>query len=346
QEAAVGRHAEETLRIITEGTAAATGSDFFISLVRHLAKALHTRYAFVAECTDETKTEVHTLAFWSTDHLADDITFRVRGTPCEKVIGGDVCCYPQSLQALFPEDTGLVRLQAESYLGVPLYGSAGQMLGHLCGIDDKPMAESISRDVPVLRIFAARAGAELERKYAEEALKKSEQRQRLLLEINNAVVTKLTREDLFQAICDAMARVIAFDRVALALYESGSNSLRLVTFAGPYIRGDYTPIGRKLALNDSAAGIAFTEKKTVLRTDLETARETSSDERAYGHGFRSLCALPLIIRGKSIGAITVGSLTRFQYRPVDADFLMDIANQIAIAIDNMRAYDDLRQLSG
>ena len=349
QEAATGgagHRAEEILRIITEGTAATTGADFFTSLVRHLAKALRSRYAFVAECTDETKTEVRTLAFWSTDRFADDITFRVRGTPCEKVIGGDVCCYTKSLQALFPEDTGLVRLEAESYLGVPVYGSAGQVLGHLVVLDDKPMAESISRDVPVLRIFAARAGAELERKYAEEAQRRSEQRQRLLLEINNAVVTKLTREDLFQAICEAMARVIVFDRVALTLYEPESNSLRLVTFAGSYIRGDYTPIGRKLALNDSAAGIAFTEQKPVLRTDLETARETSSDERAYGHGFRSLCALPLIIRGKSIGAMTVGSLTRFQYRETDADFLMDIANQIAIAIDNMRAYDDLRQLSG
>src|ERR1041384_286249 len=235
------RHAEETLRSITEGTAAATGGDFFTSLVRHLAKALHTRYSFVAECTDETRTEVRTLAFWSTDRFAEDITFRVRGTPCEKVIGGDVCCYPQSLQSLFPEDTGLVRLQAESYLGVPLYGSTGKVLGHLVVIDDKPMADSITRDIPILRIFAARAGAELELKYA---------------------------------------------------------------------------------------------------------GETSSDEPGCSHGFRSLCALPLIVRNKSIGAITVGSLTRFQYQQSDADFLMDIANQIAIAIDNMRAYDDLRRLSG
>src|ERR1043166_6593134 len=131
------RHAEETLRSITEGTAAATGGDFFTSLVRHLAKALHTRYSFVAECTDETRTEVRTLAFWSTDRFAEDITFRVRGTPCEKVIGGDVCCYPQSLQSLFPEDTGLVRLQAESYLGVPLYGSTGKVLSARMKLEPK-----------------------------------------------------------------------------------------------------------------------------------------------------------------------------------------------------------------
>lgn len=337
--------AEEILRFVTEGTAAVTGGDFFPSLVRHLAQALHVRYAFVAECTDRDKTEVRTLAFWIGDGFGEDITFSLRGTPCEKVIGGDVCCYPERLQAHFPDDKGLVELGAESYLGVPLYDSTGRVLGHLVVMDDKPMSD-VHPNVPILRIFAARAGVELERKRAEEALRKSEERHRLLLEINNAIITKLTREDLFHAVCEALGRVVPFDRVALTLYEPESNILRLVTYAGPYQRDDYTPIGRELALTDSPAGLAFLDQKPILRRDLETERQTSSEERAFGHGFRSLCALPLTIRGKSIGAVTLGSLQRFQYTEADAEFLMDVANQIAIAIDNMRAYDDLRRLSG
>ena len=69
-----------------------------------------------------------------------------------------------------------------------------------------------------------------------------------------------------------------------------------------------------------------------------------SEERAFGHGFRSLCALPLVIRGKSIGAITVGSITKNRYSEADADFLMDVASQIAIAIDNMRAHEETEAL--
>ena len=74
-------------------------------------------------------------------------------------------------------------------------------------------------------------------------------------------------------------------------------SLRLVTYAGPYRREDYTPIGRVLDLNDSPAGRAFLSQKPVLRQDLETERQTSSEQRAYGHGFKSLCALPVTVRG-------------------------------------------------
>src|SRR5689334_3850206 len=98
------------LRVVSEGTASVTGGDFFRSLVQHVAHALDARYSFIAECTDPTKTEVRTLAYWQGDRFGADVTFLLRGTPCEKVIGGEVCCYPERLQSLFPEEAALARL--------------------------------------------------------------------------------------------------------------------------------------------------------------------------------------------------------------------------------------------
>lgn len=129
---------EETLRHITEGTAGSTGDEFFRSLVKHLARALQVRYSFVAECTDETKENVHMLAFWQGEDFGNNIEFPLAGTPCESVIQGNVCSYPERLQVLFPEDEGLVALGAQSYAGVPLVNRVGNILGHLVVIDDKP----------------------------------------------------------------------------------------------------------------------------------------------------------------------------------------------------------------
>jgi formate hydrogenlyase transcriptional activator len=339
------KRVEETLRHITEGTAGSTGDEFFRSLVRHLAHALQVRYSFVAECTDETKKNVRMLAFWQGERFGDNVEFPLAGTPCETVIQGSACSYPERLQVLFPRDEGLVALGAQSYAGVPLINEAGNILGHLVVIDDKPRVFS-EQAFSFLRIFATRAAAELERKHAGDALTQSQEHLRTLLDINNAIVTKLTREELFTTIAEVLARVIKFDRLALSIYDPEADVLRIVTYAGSYQRVDYTPIGRELSLMDSPAGLAFLNRQPVLRTDLETERQTSSEERAYGHGFRSLCAFPLIVRGKSIGAITVGSLTRFQYTEANAAFLMEVANQIAIAIDNMQSYDDLRRVSG
>ena len=333
------KRVEETLRHITEGTAGSTGDEFFRSLVKHLARALQVRYSFVAECTDETKKNVRMLAFWQGEDFGNNIEFPLAGTPCESVIQGNVCSYPERLQVLFPEDEGLVALGAQSYAGVPLVNRVGNILGHLVVIDDKPRVFS-EQAFSFLRIFATRAGAELERKHAADALRKSQERLRTLLDINNAIVTKLTREELFTAIAEVLARVIEFDRLALSMYDPESDVLRLVTYAGPYHRDDYTPIGRVLDLNDSPAGRAFLSQKPVLRRNLESERQTSSEQRAYGHGFRSLCALPLTIRGRRIGAMTVGSLAKDQYAEADTEFLVEVANQVAIAVDNMKLHEE------
>jgi len=337
------RRAVETLRVVTEGTAAVSAGDFFLSLARHLAQALAVRYSFIAECTDEAKTQVRTLAFWCGEDFRENVSFPLRETPCEKVVGGQVCSYPDRLQLLFPNDKGLVDLKAQSYLGVPLHGSSGDIVGHLVVMDIRPMMD-MEQHLPVMRIFAARAGVELERKRAREALQKSQQRLRTLLDINNAIVSRLNRDELFEAVSQALSRFIHFDRLALSLYESDANVLRLITYAGPYQRADYSPVGRVLQLDDSPAGLAFLNQRPILRCDLESEQQTSSERRAFGHGFRSLCALPLVVRGKSIGAITVGSLTKNRYSEADAEFLMEVANQVAIAVDNMKSYEEIESL--
>ncbi|HWN98288.1 MAG TPA: sigma 54-interacting transcriptional regulator, partial [Blastocatellia bacterium] len=172
QEAAQRRQAEETLRSVVQGTAAVTGGDFFSALVRHLASAIGVRYAFVTECTDQTKTRVRTLAFWSGEALADNIEYDLALTPCERVFEGEVCHHPNNLQQIFPYDTPLVSMEAESFIGLPMCAGSGDIIGHLAVLDVKPMPNA-SHAMSVLSIFAARAGAELQRLKAEQELRRA-----------------------------------------------------------------------------------------------------------------------------------------------------------------------------
>ena len=337
------KFSDETLAHISEGVAGVTGTEFFRSLVKHLAQALGVRYSFVTECVDDEPSRVRALAFWNGAGFAPDVEYLLNGTPCARVIDGNVCSYPERLPALFPEDKDLAALGAESYAGVPLIDVQGKCLGHLVVMDVRPRVFG-EHELRILRIFATRAGSELERSRAEASLRRSEGQRRMLLEINNAVITKLSRDELWTAIADAVRRIVPFDRLALSQYDPKDDRLRIVTYAGPYQRADYTPIGRELKLDDSPAGLAFTTQKCVLRRDLEQERVTGSEERAYLHGFRSICALPLVVRGESVGAMTMGSLNRAQYSAADADFLMEVANQIAIAVDNMSTYEEIQAL--
>ncbi|HKY32669.1 MAG TPA: sigma 54-interacting transcriptional regulator [Candidatus Polarisedimenticolia bacterium] len=168
--------AQQMLKAIGEGTASVTGSDFFRSLVRHLASALGVKFAFVAECEHDSAT---TLAFWAGDGYADNVEYDLAGTPCLEVHRGDTCFFPRGLGSLFPADKPLIELGAESYLGVPLMDAARRVIGHLVILHDRPLEED-PQAVSVLESFAARAGAELERLKAEEKLRAALEEVRVL----------------------------------------------------------------------------------------------------------------------------------------------------------------------
>src|SRR5438445_564658 len=156
--------------LVAQGTAAMTGSDFFYSLVKHLASALRVRYAFVSECVDGAEARVRTRVIWNGGSFGENFEYDVTGTPCLRVLEGDVAHYGRDVQRLFPADKDLVELGAESYLGVPVLDPSGPLVGHLVILDDKPMPDT-SRALPILRTFAARAGAELARLRADERLR-------------------------------------------------------------------------------------------------------------------------------------------------------------------------------
>ena len=172
QEMARRSETERILRSITEGTAAVTGNDFFASLVRHLAATLGVSYAFITQCRGDNKMHARTLAFWMKDRLADNVEYDISQTPCLRVLAGEVCHYPAGIQQEFPNDPDLVSLQAESYLGIPLRNFSGSVIGHLAVLDENPLPE-VKQYESLLRIFAARAGAELERQYAEQELRQA-----------------------------------------------------------------------------------------------------------------------------------------------------------------------------
>lgn len=156
----------EILRRVVEDTSTTTGTAFFRSLVRTLAKTLDVRYCLLANCREEAPEIVRTLAFWNGDHFADQFEYTIANTPCEKVFKGEICVYGQGVQTLFPLDTDLRKLEAESYIAVPMPSSSGQILGILVALDVKPFNEE-NLDVSLLLLFAGRAGAELERQRAE-----------------------------------------------------------------------------------------------------------------------------------------------------------------------------------
>ena len=157
---------EQALLSVVQGTSWTVGEDFLRSLVQHLAAALLVRYAFLAELHPTIKKRAHLLAIWEGTGYGENFDYDTTGTPCEHVFENTISYYPANLQKIFPDDTWVKEKGIESYLAIPVYDPGGNPIGHLGVMHGSPMPEGPPRE-SILRIFAARAGAELELRKAE-----------------------------------------------------------------------------------------------------------------------------------------------------------------------------------
>ena len=169
---ATGHSTGELLWSLFESTAKTTGEEFFQALVEHLVQALEVRLVFAAELIHEGKT-ARGLATTLDGEVTSNLEYAVAGTPCADVAGGEIVQIRKDLRKLYP-DEGVEGLPIESYLGIPLVGRDGEVLGHVVAMDDQPMIEK-SRDFSTFKLFAARATAELERRRTQENLNRTQE---------------------------------------------------------------------------------------------------------------------------------------------------------------------------
>ena len=174
------KRAEEIVRNIAEGVSASTGEIFFQSLVRQLAQMLEMDYALVGELIDQKEERVETVAVWAHNAIVDNFAYELANTPCQDVVGQTLCSYSNNVQAQFPLDHMLQEMNVECYIGVPLFDSRGHPLGIMALLDGEPL-ENPEFVESTLRVFAARASAELERRSVETAIRQAEEQYRLLV---------------------------------------------------------------------------------------------------------------------------------------------------------------------
>lgn len=159
-------------------------------------------------------------------------------------------------------------------------------------------------------------------------------RSRLLLEINNAVVSLLDLESLLKVIFDRVRQVFQQTTTAtLSVYDPDTNQLRVHMLHSP--EPELFREGMPVELDGTPSGLAFTSGQAVLihRVRVEDF-PAPLVKRAYADGVRSGCSVPLISRGRAVGTITVGAASECAYSEADAELLAEVAQQIAMPVEN------------
>jgi len=222
----------EATRRIHAATSKATGDDFFRALVRAMAEVLGTRFAFAGEVNPETG-EVVAVAMWDGQGFVDGFRYELEHTPCASVVRGEYCQYPTGVQQAFPRDDLLVDMGIEAYFGVPIRGRDDSPLGLLVALHDQPRAPMDDLE-EVLAHFAARAGAELERRAVEAALRESEARYREIVSTCAEGIWKIDSEGTTTFVNPQMAAMLGYEPAEMLgrpvfdfMDESGREQTRL-----------------------------------------------------------------------------------------------------------------------
>ncbi len=182
-----------------------------------------------------------------------------------------------------------------------------------------------------------------ERKQAEAALRKSEEQNRSLLQINNAIITNLTQQALLLSISEALHPVISFDRCAITLYQPERDSFRFLAVEGELL-SDYFRTGQEFSRDETCGSWVFDHQRPLVRRDLEKEQQYPNERRLAAEGIRSMCVVPLTLQGKCIGLLSLVSQQMDQYSDEDAGFLQEVANQVALAVQNMQSYQEIDNL--
>ncbi len=181
---------------------------------------------------------------------------------------------------------------------------------------------------------------------AKQQLARERDRQRLLLEVNNAVVSHLGLEDLFTAVSTCLRRVIQHDGSGLVLYDEETRRYRVHVLS---FSKNESFIEEGLVESDctTPAGIAIATRKPAVFSERDLAQlcpESPVARHLLAEGVKAFCSVPLLSHDRALGALNVGRRCEDMFTQEDIELLSQVAQQVAIAVENALAHQEAQEL--
>src|SRR5881296_1646062 len=205
-------------------------------------------------------------------------------------------------------------------------------------------------DVEVLQELTSQVALAVDNTLHHEAAHRAQQelacerdRLRLLLEVNNALVSNLEPRALFSAIATCLRRVVAHDYTSLAVYDGERNAFDMwaLEFAGKGLIKEHMFV----PVEGSPAGKAFTagEPARFERADL-VAFESEVGAALLAEGIQSMCTVPLTVHDRRLGTLSIARLGGEPFTACDTELLASVASQVAFSVENALAFQEIAEL--
>jgi formate hydrogenlyase transcriptional activator len=176
---------------------------------------------------------------------------------------------------------------------------------------------------------------------SQQQLLKKNERVGLLLELTNHVVSNLEFRDLLRAVVASTRRVMGCDGVGITLLDTDNTHLRIYALDFDYT-GESVHEESLVPIDEDVSGTVYRSGKLWCGSVLEARRLGMKDTAQVEVG--TACILPLISRGRVLGTFGVVKYQDNAFTSEDIEFLSQIGNQVAIAVENALAFGEIREL--
>jgi len=227
-------------------------------------------------------------------------------------------------------DLKMIGVPSESWLGVPLK-TKGETIGAMVVQSYDDPDRYAERDVEILNSVSDYVAVAIDRKREEERRKKSEETNKVLFEISNAINTTRNLYELYESIHRSLERIIDVTNFYIARYDKKTN---LISF--PYYVDEYDDFGQDYfhyLKTDSLTNEVFKANK-VLFLKKKDLKYRASQNRIVGTTPVVWIGIPLKVKGNVIGLMVTQSYNDPNlYDQSDVEILNSVSDQVAIAID-------------
>jgi formate hydrogenlyase transcriptional activator len=198
-------------------------------------------------------------------------------------------------------------------------------------------------DLPFLSIVAGQIALAFDNALNFRELQNKNERLELMLDLTNRLVSKLELRELLRSIAGAIRPVLHCDVVGVVLADTNGKELRVegLDFAESrgFLREEMTVPWH------SDAGVVYRTGRPLL---LQGEKQSSPPNPDYDlrslEGIKCSCLLPLVTGERVLGVLGVSRRTTTPFSDDEVSVLTQVANQIALAVENALAYSEIREL--
>jgi formate hydrogenlyase transcriptional activator len=173
--------------------------------------------------------------------------------------------------------------------------------------------------------------------------RQAQDRLKLILDLTNQVVSNLNFQELLRTISASVRRVMRYDAAAIMLPEPDGQHLRVHALDFPDGKGIFKE-EILIPIEGSTPGETFRKGKPWVMNRLDPEMPPEIYAKAAKEGINSLCDMPLISRGRTLGVLAVARREENAFDREETEFLSQVAQQVAIGLENALAYGEIADL--